>query len=375
MRFLTAGESHGPQLTVIIDDVPRGIPLTEAMINRDLQRRQVGYGRGGRMQIERDAVHIKGGVRFGKTTGAPIALIIENRDYAKWTDVMAIDGEPTTDKAFTRPRPGHADLAAHYKYGLGEADPPDLRDALERASARETAARVAAGGVAKALLREQGIHITSHVVMLGGINAVYDSADYPTATAITEKAEANDLRTLGNETSYQAMKSAIDDARMAGITLGGEVEIIADGVPGGLGSYAQWDRKLDGQLAQAVMSVQAVKAVAFGDGFTIGGVAGNDAHDPIVKDAKTGQLARPQNKAGGLEAGVTNGMPVVMRATMKPIATMRTALPSVDLATGEADPAHFERSDVTAVTACGVVCEAMMALTLATAWQQRHGEI
>lgn len=374
MRFLTAGESHGPQLTILIDDVPRGITLTAAMINEDLRRRQVGYGRGGRMQIETDQVQIKGGVRFGKTTGAPIALVIENRDFAKWTDVMSVDGQPTDKKAFTRPRPGHADLAAHYKYGMKD----DMRDALERASARETAARVAAGGVAKAILRHHGITITSHVRMLGGINAVYDDADYPDVTSIHGKTESNDLRTLGNDDSYAAMRQAIDDARMAGTTLGGELEIIADGVPAGLGSYAQWDRKLDGQLAQAIMSIQAVKAVSIGDGANAGQQPGHLVHDPIIKadaDGDDSALTRSQNKAGGLEAGVTNGMPVVLRAVMKPIATMRTALPSVDLMTGEAEDAHFERSDVTAVPACGVVCEAMMAIILATAYQQRFGEV
>lgn len=370
MRFLTAGESHGPQLTVIVDDVPRGVPLTAEWVNTDLRRRQVGYGRGGRMQIETDTVHIKSGVRFGHTTGAPIALVIENRDYAKWVDVMAVEGEPPEhdEKRFTRPRPGHADLAAHYKYGLQH----DLRDALERASARETAARVAAGAVAKALLTQHGILMTSHVTLLGGIAANTDSHGL-TVTEITHRAEANDLRTLADEATYQAMKHAIDEARMTGTTLGGEIEVVADGVPAGLGSYAQWDRKLDGLLAQAVMSVQAVKSVSIGAGATIGQVPGHMAHDPI-EASETGTFTRPSNHAGGLEAGVTNGMPVVVRAMMKPIATMRTALPSVNLETGETETAHFERSDVTAVPACGVVCEAMVALTLATAWQQRHGE-
>ncbi len=373
MRFLTAGESHGPQLTLIIDDVPAGIPLTAADINQDLQRRQVGYGRGGRMQIETDAATITSGVRCGKTTGGPIALTIPNKDFAKWTDIMAPDADPdkARDKRFIRPRPGHADLAGYYKYDLD-----DLRDALERASARETAARVAAGGIAKALLNGLGIQVASHVTALGPWQL--DITQHPnpntqaTWDAWTNTIEGNDCRIAGTQADVDSLHALIDTVRTEGNTLGGTVEVMTTPLPPGLGSYAQWDRKLDGQLAQAVMSVQAVKAVAIGRGDDGATLSGKDFHDPIVPTGN-GQLARTRNHAGGLEAGVTNGMPLLLTATMKPIATLRTALPSVNLDTGEAEAAHFERADVTAVPACGVVCEAMVALTLARAVMDTFG--
>ena len=368
MRFLTAGESHGPQLTIIVDDVPAGIPISVNAMNHQLARRQQGYGRGGRMIIETDRAQVKAGIRFGKTTGVPIALLIENKDYSKWVEVMAVEGEPTPEaleKRFSRPRPGHADLAAFYKYGLA-----DLRDALERASARETAARVAAGAIARQLLSAFDIEITSHVVQLGPVRV--DEATIPTSVnAIEAIAECNDCRTTGNDAIVAAMHSAVDEARMAGTTLGGEVEVVVDGLPPGLGSYAQWDRKLDGQFAQAVMSIQAVKSVSIGAGAEGAARDGANFHDAIVP-TKDG-LQRPTNRAGGLEAGVTNGQPLVIRAVMKPIATLRVPLDSVNLDTGAAEAAHFERSDVTAVPACGVVAEAMVALVLARAVMDKFG--
>lgn len=366
MRFLTAGESHGKGLTILLDNVPAGVELSSEWINRDLARRQQGYGRGGRMLIEKDTAQFMAGVRFGKTTGAPVALFIENRDFVKWTDIMAAEGEPCEDKKFVRPRPGHADLAGYYKYGL-----TDLRDALERASARETASRVAAGAVAKALLAQVGITVFSHVTKLGGV-AVDRSSFPPTWEAVAEQAEHNDLRCAAPESMLIAVRQLIDDTRKAGSTLGGEVEIVALGVPPGLGSYVQWDRKLDGQLAQAVMSIQAVKAVAIGAGATGGDVDGSQFHDEITL-SEGGQVRRPTNRAGGLEGGVTNGEPVIVRAVMKPIATLLKPLTSVNLETHQEESAHFERSDVTAVPACGVVAEAMVALVLARALTEKFG--
>ncbi|MFM7390373.1 MAG: chorismate synthase [Vampirovibrionales bacterium] len=369
MKFLTAGESHGPGLTVMIDHFPSGVPLSSEKINHDLRRRQGGYGRGGRQQMEKDAIQFMAGVRFGVSTGAPIALFITNKDHANWQGIMDAEGTPTDEKSFIRPRPGHADLAGYYKYNL-----TDLRDALERASARETAARVAAGGVAKALLAACGITVFSHVVKLGGV-AIPPVAglDYTQdAEAFIQYVEGNDIRCAGDEATMQTIRQHIDATRKAGSTLGGVVECVAVGCPAGLGSYVQWDRKLDGQLAQAVMSIQAVKAVAIGDGELGGEVDGSQFHDAIcLNDTKN--IVRPTNRAGGLEGGVTNGMPLVVRAVMKPIATLIKPLTSVNLNTVEEEQAHFERSDVTAVPACAVVTEAMVAITLATALLDKFG--
>lgn len=351
-----------------MDSLPAGLALDEDFINAQLARRQQGYGRGGRMHIETDTVRLLTGVRFGKTTGAPISLWIENRDFKNWTDVMAPSGERTEaaeGKAFYRPRPGHADLAGHYKYGHS-----DLRDVLERASARETAARVAAGAVAQLLLKPFGIELYSHVLVLGGVSV--SSEELPlTHAEIQARAEANGFRCAGSDETLVAMKARVDAALKEGVTLGGRLEVVATGVPVGLGSYAQWDQKLDGQLAQALMSIPAVKSVAIGAGDEGDRLTGEDFHDAIVLEE--GQITRPTNRAGGLEGGVTNGMPLVAHAVMKPISTMRKALPSVNLQTGEPETAHFERSDVTAVPACGVVCEAMMALVLAQAFLQKYG--
>jgi chorismate synthase len=368
MRFFTAGESHGQGLTVFMDGLPAGISIDEGFINAQLARRQKGYGRGGRMAIETDTVKILNGIRFGKTTGAPITLWIENRDFKNWENIMATGGERTDaaeEKSFHRPRPGHADLAGHYKYGH-----QDLRDVLERSSARETAARVAAGAIAQLLLKEFEVQFYSHVLVLGGVTV--DPATLPKShEAIIARAESNDFRCAGPDDLLAEMKQRVDAALKDGVTLGGRIEVVALNVPPGLGSYAQWDLKLDGLLAQSLMSIPAVKAVAIGSGEIADQVTGDEFHDAIILE--DGQITRPTNRAGGLEGGVTNGMPVVAHVVMKPISTMRKALPSVNLQTGTAEEAHFERSDVTAVPACGVVAEAMMALTLAEAFLQKFG--
>lgn len=370
MRFLTAGESHGKGLTVLIDDFPAGVPLSPGFLNGELFRRQQGYGRGGRMKIETDTAEILSGVRFETTTGAPIALFIENRDFKNWTEVMAAEGvrgAAAEAKKFTRPRPGHADLAGYYKYGH-----TDLRDVLERSSARETAARVAAGAVGKALLQAIGIEIFSHVTCLGGVSVAPE--ELPLAFSdIRDRAAANDLRSAGSDETLGRMRQKVDEALAEGVTLGGDVEVVVLNVPPGLGSYVQWDRKLDGLLAQAVMSVQAVKSVSIGAGDEGGVRPGPEFHDEILAQPEAGTLTRPTNRAGGLEGGVTNGMPVVVKAVMKPISTMRKALQSLNLETGEPEAAHFERSDVTAVPACGVVCEAMVAVVLAQAVLDKFG--
>lgn len=372
MRFLTAGESHGPGLTVIVDDFPAGVRVSIEALNRDLARRQQGYGRSPRQKTEHDTATLNGGVRFGRTTGGPIAVWVENREHANWTEVIRPDGEVTEaaeDKRFTRPRPGHADLAGAYKYGLD-----DLRDVLERASARETAARVAAGGLAKALLEGLGIRVFSHVTTLGGIS-VSESELPESYEEIWARSEGNDLRCAGSDDTLARMTRAVDDALREGTTLGGDIEVVALNVPPGLGSYAQWDRKLDGILAQAVMSIQAVKAVSIGAGDQGGRLSGKDFHDEILWKEADGErlLHRPSNRAGGLEGGVTNGKPLVLKAVMKPISTMRSPLRSIDLATGAVEEAHFERSDTTAVPACGVVCEAMVAIVLAQAVLDKFG--
>jgi chorismate synthase len=368
MRFYTSGESHGQGLSVFIDGIPAGLEVDEDFVNQQLARRQMGYGRGGRMSIERDTIKVLTGIRFGKTTGAPISLWIENRDFKNWETIMATSGTRTEEadqKAFHRPRPGHADLAGYYKYGH-----QDLRDVLERASARETAARVAAGGIAQLLLRSLSIHIYSHVLVLGGIAVSMEELP-ESHEAIQERAESNEFRCAGSDDTMAKMKARVDEALKEGVTLGGRIEVVATGVPPGLGSYTQWDQKLDGELARAIMSIPAVKSVSIGAGELGDRLTGYEFHDEIVM--KEGALTRPTNRAGGLEGGVTNGMPVVAHAVMKPISTMRKALQSVNLQTGEQEQAHFERSDVTAVPACGVVCEAMMAVVLAQALLRKYG--
>jgi chorismate synthase len=374
IRFLTAGESHGRALVVVLEGVPAGLRIDPDVIARDLQRRQRGYGRGRRMAIEADRAEILSGVRHGETIGGPIAMTIANRDWVNWQHTMSVAADPAPDAggarrpAVTRPRPGHADLA-----GIAKFERADVRDVLERASARETAARVAAGAIARQLLQHAGIRITSHVFDIGGVGLPEDRV-----VAFDEAAALHDddpVRCVDAEAAPK-MTAAIDRAREAGDTLGGAFEVLADGVPPGLGSYAQWDRKLDGRLAQALMSIPAIKAVGVGLGPGVAGRPGSAVHDEIVPDdgaRRPLRIARPTNRAGGLEGGVTNGEPVRVSAWMKPISTLMTPLRSVDLTTMAPAAAAIERSDVCAVPAAAVVGEAMVALVLADALVDRFG--
>ncbi len=359
LRFLTAGESHGPCLTAIVDGVPAGLHLDIEAVNRDLARRQGGYGRGGRMKIEHDRVEVLGGVIAGATTGAPLALRIANRDWANWQARWASGDLPK----LTVPRPGHADYAGMMKYGLDDARP-----VLERASARETAARVAVGAVSKQVLAVAGIAVGSYVTEIGG-----EIADLPAlpADALWARAEASDVRCPDNEAEAR-MRAAIDAAREAGDSLGGVFIITATGAPVGLGAHTQWDRRLDARLAQAVMSIQAIKGVEIGPAFANARRRGTQVHDAFARD-DAGSVTRPSNRAGGIEGGMSNGMPIIIRAAMKPIPTTVTPLPSVDLATGDAAATHYQRSDVCAVPAASIVGEAMVAWTLADALLARYG--
>src|SRR3954447_2271869 len=373
LRFLTAGESHGRALVVILEGLPAGLTVDVDAIARELRRRQGGYGRGQRMKIESDRAEILSGVRAGATLGSPVAMSIENRDWPNWQYTMrtseeAPEGAGGARRApVTRPRPGHADLAGAAKY-----EREDLRDILERASARETAARVAAGALARQLLAHFGVRITSHVFSLGSL-AIADrgTVDFARAEALADDAP---LRCVDSGIEQQ-MIAEIDRAREAGDTLGGAFEVIVTGVPIGLGSYVQWDRKLDGRLAQALMSIPAIKAVAIGIGPEAASRPGSRVHDEIVSggDARATGLARPTNNAGGLEGGVTNGEDLRVSAYMKPISTLMKPLRSVDLTTMTESPAAIERSDVCAVPAAAVVGEAMVALVLADALLERFG--
>jgi len=364
--FETAGESHGPHLTVIVTGMPAGVRLDRERINRDLARRQHGYGRGGRMKIEHDEAEIAGGVRGGETLGSPIAIVIRNRDFENWRGAMdpwSVDVSESEKRRVHAPRPGHADLAGGMKY-----DRHDLRDILERASARETASRVAAGAIAKELLRAFQIEIRSGVVSVGPAG----DPDYsPTWDELKAVDDESPLRAV-NRRDEDAMIRAVDHARDAGETLGGTIVAAAHGVPVGLGSYVQWNEKLDGRIGQAILSIHAVKAVAVGDGVAAVRRLGSEVHDPIYFDDKRG-YHRNTNRAGGLEGGVTNGQDVVVRAFMKPISTLRRGLPSVDIDSREEHRSAWERSDVTAVPACGVVCEAMLAIALADAMRDKFG--
>lgn len=365
-RFLTAGESHGEALTAVVDGVPAGLSLAEADINGDLARRQRGYGRGGRMKIERDQVHLTSGVRWGLTLGSPITLTIANRDWENWKTTMAVTvPDPgTAAKPVTRPRPGHADLAGAMKYGHR-----DIRNVLERSSARETTARVAVAGIAKRLLAEFGITILSHVTEIGGVR-ISSPLDVPW-DEVRRRAEASDVRCAEPEAEAMII-DAIDGAKAKGDTLGGVFEVVALGAPVGLGSYAQWDRRLDGRIAQALCSIQAIKGCEIGLGFETVRRPGSAVHDEILFDSADG-FTRTTNNAGGLEGGVTNGQPIVVRAAMKPLSTLRTPLRSVDLATKEAVEAVVERSDVCAVPAAGIVGEAMLSIVLADAFLEKFG--
>ncbi len=361
---MTAGESHGPRLTAIVEGVPAGLGLLAEEIDVDLGRRQRGYGRGGRMKIETDRVEIVGGVRGGETLGSPIALSITNRDYANWVERMSPAPLPAPAEPLTRPRPGHADLAGGLKY-----DRRDLRDVLERASARETAARTAVGAVCRKLLSAVGIEVFAHVVAIGEVEVPALEVD---VDEMRRRARASDLACVDPE-SEARMKEAIHTASHAGDTLGGVFEVVATGVMPGLGSHVQWDRKLDGRMAQALMSIQAIKGVEVGAGFRAARSSGSKVHDPIAYDGDARRFVRPTNRAGGLEGGVTNGMPVVCRAAMKPIATLKKALGSVDVRTKEAYEAAFERSDVCAVAAASVVGEAMVCIVLGDALLEKFG--
>ncbi len=364
--FRSAGESHGPQLTIIVTGMPAGLRLDRERINRDLARRQHGYGRGGRMKIEHDQAEIVAGIRGGETLGSPIAITIRNLDFENWRGAMdpwKIDIAESEKRSVHAPRPGHADLAGGMKY-----DRDDLRDILERASARETASRVAAGAMAKELLRAFGIEIRSGVVSVGSAG---DPEYSPTWEELSAVDEDSPLRAVKRE-HEAAMVKAVDAAREAGETLGGTIVVAAHSVPVGLGSYVQWNEKLDGRIGQAILSVHAVKAVAIGDGVAGARRKGSEVHDPIYFDERR-RYHRTTNRAGGLEGGVTNGQDVVVRAFMKPISTLRRGLPSVDIQTREAHRSQWERSDVTAVPACGVVCEAMLAITLADAMREKFG--
>jgi chorismate synthase len=365
LRFVTSGESHGPRLTAIVEGIPGGMPLLAEDVDHDLARRQRGYGRGGRMKIETDRVEFFGGVRAGETLGGPIAMSIVNRDHGNWLDRMAPGPLPATPEALTRPRPGHADLAGGLKY-----DRHDLRDILERASARETASRTAVGAVCRKLLGAVGIEVFAHVVAIGP--AEVDPANALSAVELRTRARASDLA-CADASAEARMKEAIRDAAHAGDTLGGVFEVVAMGVMPGLGSHVQWDRKLDGRLAQAFMSIQAMKGVEIGLGFGAARVRGSEVHDPIHYDAIGRRFERPTNRAGGLEGGITNGEAVVCRVAMKPIATLKKALASVDVQTKEAYEAAFERSDVCAVAAASVVGEAMGCIVLADAVLEKFG--
>jgi chorismate synthase len=374
VRFLTAGESHGRALVVILEGIPAGLSLDLDAITRDLKRRQGGYGRGRRMAIESDRAEILSGVRRGETIGGPIAMLIENRDWPNWQQTMHVAAAVPVDATgakrapVTRPRPGHADLAGVAKYGRA-----DVRDVLERASARETAARVAAGAIARQLLAAAGVRIASHVFTLGSVSLPNHAAvTFDQAAALPDDSP---LRCVEPDIS-QRMIEEIDRAREAGDTLGGAFEVIAADVPVGLGSYVQWDRKLDGRLAQALMSIPAIKAVGVGLGPGVASRPGSQVHDELVPDrtgAHVTSIARPTNNAGGLEGGVTNGEPLRVSAWMKPISTLMKPLRSVDLTTMQEAPAAIERSDVCAVPAAAVVGEAMVALTLADALVERFG--
>ncbi len=364
--FTTAGESHGPQLTIIVRGVPAGVSLNRERINRDLARRQRGYGRGGRMKIEHDQAEIVGGIRGGETLGSPVAMVIRNLDFENWRGAMdpwEVDSAESEKRRVVAPRPGHADLVGGMKY-----DRRDLRDVLERASARETASRVAAGAIAKEILRAFGIEIRSGVVSVGSAG---DPEYSPTWDELCAVDDDSPLRAIRRE-HEEAMIKAVDAAREAGETLGGTIVAAAHGVPVGLGSYVQWSEKLDGRIGQAILSIHAVKAVAIGDGVAGARRMGSEVHDPIYFDEERG-YHRTTNRAGGMEGGVTNGQDVVVRAFMKPISTLRRGLPSVDIETRQAHRSQWERSDVTAVPACGVVCEAMLAIALADAMREKFG--
>ncbi len=361
LRFLTAGESHGPALNVIVEGLPAGVPVERARIDRELKRRMGGHGRGGRMRIEDDRVEILAGVRFGRSLGSPIALVVRNRDFDNWREAMSPDGPPPhaagAARAVTRPRPGHADLAGALKYQTHDA-----REILERSSARETAARTAAGAVARALLAEAGIAVTSRTVAVGAALAPeLDDASFDELLALADDAP---LR-VADSRARDAMIAEIDAARKAGDSLGGVFEVLARGVPPGLGSHAHWDRRLDGRLGGALLSIQAVKAASVGEGVEGSARRGSQQHDAIEYDAAVRVFRRPTNRAGGIEGGMSNGEMIRLRGYLKPLATLPRPLPSADLVTKQPFEAQQERTDTIPIVAAGVVAEAMVCLVLA----------
>ncbi len=366
-RFLTAGESHGPLMTTIIEGLPAGLSIIAEDINADLARRQGGYGRGARQKIETDTVEITAGVRFGKTLGSPVTLSVRNRDWMNWSGRMQVeplDEHAQPVPAVTVPRPGHADFVGMRKYNHD-----DLRNVLERSSARNTATLVAVGGVARALLRAFDIDVVSHIVQIGSVKAVFDGD--LTAGVIRERA-AQSVVSCIDETASAEMVALIDNAKRRGDTLGGVFEVIVFGLPIGLGSYVHWDERIDGRLGQAILSINAVKGVEIGLGFGVADLPGSQVHDEFAVD-DTGHVLRPSNRAGGTEGGITNGQPLVIRGAMKPIATLMRQLGSVNVQTGQAAPAFAERSDVCAVPAAGVIAEAMVAIVLLEAFLEKFG--
>ena len=391
LRYLTAGESHGPALVGIVEGMPAGVPLVPADVDEHLARRWLGFGRGGRAKVERDRVEVLAGVRFSHTMGSPVALLLPNAAYEKdragWPETMAVEGTGEGVERVTLPRPGHADLAGAQKYGFDRAPRgPDVRPVIDRSSARETAMRVACCSVARQMLRALGVEVGSHVVRLGEVG--YGAAGGPDdpagwrerrdalieeggARALYEAADESPVRMLDAELSDRAVEH-IKATKKAGDTLGGVYEVVATGVPVGLGSYAQGDRRLDGRLAQAVLAIQAQKAVEVGDGWLAGRRPGSEVHDPIRREGD-GRWTRETNHAGGVEGGVSNGMPIVVRGTMKPIPTLIRPLGTADLATGEAQPTRYERSDVTSVPAASTVAEATVAWEIAVALLERYG--
>lgn len=366
LRLLTGGESHGPRLTAVLDGLPAGLPVDRDAVDSWLARRQHGFGRGGRQRVEHDRVEVSGGLRGGVTLGGPLVLTVDNRDFANWSSVMdpwRVDPEETAKRAVLAPRPGHADLAG----GLGTDQTADLRNVLERASARETAARVAAGAVCAQLLGRFGISSRAGVLQVGP-QRVHDGAPH---WDLLGRVRADSPLVTPNPDGEDALVELVREARRRDDTLGGVVGAVVRGLPPGLGSHVHWDRKLDGRLAQALASIPSVKAVALGDGLEVAGAFGSEAHDAILPGPRG--LQRPTNRAGGLEGGVTNGADLVVRAYLKPISTLRRGLPTVDLATGKATTAAWERSDVTAVAAAPVIVEAVLALVLADALLEKLG--
>ncbi|MDY7032244.1 MAG: chorismate synthase [Thermodesulfobacteriota bacterium] len=386
MRYLTAGESHGSSLTAILEGIPAGLKIDEEDINIDLARRQVGYGRGQRMKIEKDRVRITSGIRWGKTMGSPVSMVIENKDWERWKEEMSISSEfDGRSTRLTRPRPGHADLSGVIKYNTR-----DMRNVLERASARETACRVAVGAVTKCLLKEFDIQIMSHVTEIGGVKSNIENLDLK---ELRRRVETSDLR-CADSGAERKIKTKIDDAKARGDSLGGTFEVIVTGVPIGLGTYTQWDKKLDGRIAKALMSIQAIKGVEIGLGFEYAGRSGSQVHDEIcyrfepeerkeaavlprdmrnLKNKPQMGFFRKTNNAGGIEGGVSNGEPIVARAVMKPIPTLLTPLTSVDIDTKEIFEASVERSDTCAVAAAGVIGEAVVAIEIADAFMEKFG--